>query len=112
MVFVHDFKNWIIQQVVNKMSVVKLGSGTTPEQESDTNLESEISGSEATPTVQVFDKSYSWSAVYPSGTLTGSTISEIADFESDGTIISRSTFYPFIKQDSDETTFVMVGRIE
>ena len=112
MVFVHDFKNWIIKQVTDQMKVVKLGSGTTPEQESDTGLDSEISGSEATPVVQVFDKSYSWSVVYPSGTLTNETMSEIADFESDGTIISRSTFYHFTKQDGDEVTFVMVGRIE
>ena len=109
--FTEDFKNWVITQVNNALNKVKVGSGTTTELESDTDLESAYAN-EFTPTKTTFNKGFSWSIVIPSGTLDGDSISEVGDYTSSDVLISRMTFYPFSKTSNDELTIVDSASIE
>lgn len=90
---------------------VDWGTGTSVSESSDTGLESEVAGLDATSSNVVKDKTLNVTGVLVSTSGNGSAISESVVRFSDGTDLNRNTFTPISKTDSKEihnvSTFVL-----
>lgn len=115
MVLTKNFKNVVIGYIIPHVSKMKFGTNGTAELESDTALNTIVSGSTHDVVVSTFNKGYSVTSVLTSGCVEdGNTLKEGGIFLNDSstTMHSRFTFYDFAKTANDETTFISVVHVD
>lgn len=112
MVVTIDGKNRIRDLLSADIYDTALGTGTTAATSGDTDLETEVSATTATPTQTVGNQLINSSHITLSTVGNGSTLTEIGVFMNGGSVLlSRSVFPDFVKTASLELHSITTFRI-
>jgi len=104
-------KNKVRDLVSVDITNTRLGSGTTSATSTDTDLVTEIVGSDKTPTITTSNKTISISTTWLSTEQNGETISESCVDFTDGTMLDRFVFPNYEKTATNELTIIDIINI-